>query len=46
MFFDYKSCFREKNSKILRLSEIFRTLSMYDKSTFMDSYGKIEYQQI
>ena len=46
MFFDYTSCFREKNSKIMRLPEIIRNLSMYDKLTFMDFYGKIEYQQI
>ena len=30
----------------MRLPEIIRNLSMYDKSTFMDFYGKIEYQKI
>ena len=30
----------------MRLPEIIRNLSMYDKSVFMDFYGKIEYQQI
>ena len=30
----------------MRLPEIIQNLSMYDKSTVMDFYGKIEYQQI
>ena len=30
----------------MSLPEIIRNLSMYGKSTLMDFYGKIEYQQI
>ena len=30
----------------MRLPEIIRNLRIYEKSTFMDFYGKKEYQQI
>ena len=30
----------------MRLPEIIQNVSMYDKSTFIAFYGKIEYQQI
>ena len=46
MFFLLQEFFSKKNSKIMRLPEIIRNLSMSDKSTFMDFYGKIKYQQI
>ena len=46
MFFLLQGLFLRKKFQNYEASEIIRNLSMYDKSKFMDFYGKIEYQQI
>ena len=46
MFFLLQELFSRKKFQNYEASRNYSKLSMYDKSTFIALYGKIEYQQI